>query len=168
VCAFSSFLIAGVEVAVSIIVCSMSVIIPAILRALGVGDPFMREDTVDPNFSTVEIVRMTSTKIELGLPKTGHTTNTDSAESEGAASVMVSQRRVTVDLDAEDDEKHRLATQTSDVSLGNLKRMEVVSELAGEPDATDSLAQVRSLPVVTKDQDVEAGIKGRHAKSNST
>jgi len=167
VCAFSSFFIAGVEVAVSVIVCSMSVIIPAILRALGVGDPFMREDTVDPNFSTVEIVRMTSTKIELGLPKTGGTANTDSAESEGAVGVIVSQRRVTVDLDAEDDEKHRLAMQTSDVSLGNLKRTKVVS-LAGESDATDSLAQVRGLPVVTKDQDIEAGVKGRHAKNSIT
>jgi len=39
--AFSSFFIAGVEVAVSIIVCSMSVVIPVILRALGVGGPFM-------------------------------------------------------------------------------------------------------------------------------
>jgi len=125
--AFSYFFIAGVEVAVSIIVCSMSVIIPAILRALGVGDPFMREDTVDPNFSTVEIVCMTSTKIELGLLKTGGTANTDSAESEGAVGAVASRRRATVDLDAEDDQEHRLATQTSDVSLRNLERMKVVS-----------------------------------------
>jgi len=87
----------------------------------GTATPFMREDTADPNFSTVEIVRMTSTKIELGLPKTGGTVNTDSVEPEGAVSAVVSRWRATVDLDAEDDEKHRLATQTSDVSLGKLK-----------------------------------------------
>jgi len=110
---------------------------------------------------------MTSTKIELGLPGTGGTANMDRAESEEAVGAVVSRRRVTVDLDTEDDQKHRLATQTSDVSLGNLKRVKAVS-LAGESDATDSLAQVRSLPVVTKDQDVEASGKGRHARDNST
>ena len=69
---FFSLISGGVEAAVSIAVCNMSVIIPAILCALGVGDPFMREDTVSTNFSTVEVARMTSTRVELvelGIPK---------------------------------------------------------------------------------------------------
>ena len=44
------------EAAVAVVECNMSIIIPAILRALGIGDPFMQEDTVNPKFSTgVEI-----------------------------------------------------------------------------------------------------------------
>ena len=40
---YASFLFTGiVEVAVAITVRNMSVIIPAVLRALGVGDPFGR------------------------------------------------------------------------------------------------------------------------------
>ena len=54
----------GVEVAVAIIMCNMSIIIPAILRALGIGDPFMQEDTVDPK---------SSTGVEIGLSSAFHT-----------------------------------------------------------------------------------------------
>lgn len=57
---FSSFT-GSVSVAVATILCNMSVIIPAILHALGVGDPFMQEDTVDSNYSAIEMARMTST-----------------------------------------------------------------------------------------------------------
>ena len=74
----------GVEAAVAIIVSNMSVIIPAILRTLGVGDPFMQEDTVDLTFNTgIEIVRMTSTRIELGLQTSAGTAITDSSMSRG-------------------------------------------------------------------------------------
>jgi len=144
----------------------MSVIIPAVLRALGVGDPFMREDTVDPNYSTVEIVRMASTKIELGLPNTHGTATTDIADPEGAIGTVASRRGGTVNLDAKEDCKHRLVTQTSDGSLGILKKAKVVS-LVDECDITDPLAQVRSLPAVRRDQDIEADVGGRHTKRNS-
>ena len=157
----------GVEVAASVIVCNMPVIIPAVLRALGVGDPFMREDTVDPNYSTVEIVRMASTKIELGLPSTHGTATTDITDPGGAIGTVASRRGGTVDLDAKEDCKHRLVTQTSDGSLGILKKAKVVS-LVDECDITDPLAQVRSLPTVRRDQDIEADVGGRHVKRNST
>ena len=147
----------GVEVAVSIIVCSMSVIIPAILRALGVGDPFMREDTVDPNLSTgMEMARITSTGIELGLPMTRATAITDSDESEGTlAGMAVSRQRLSIDLGVKDDRKHHLTPQVSDASLGNVNMVKVVP-LDDECDITDSLAQVRDLPVVKKHRDIEA------------
>jgi len=131
-------------VAVSIIVCNMSVIIPAILRALDVGDPFMREDTVDPNFSSVEIVRMTSsTRIELGLPKASGTATTDGDGSEGTNRTVAFQD--SVGLGVEDDHKHRLTTQGSDLSLGDLKTTKVVP-LAADSDVADSLTRVGCLP----------------------
>ena len=164
-CAFSS--LGGVEAAVAIVVCNMSVIIPAILRALGVGDPFMREDTVDPKFSTgVEIARMTSTRVELDFPMFRGTEVTDSTKSEEATGTAASRQRNSVDLDAKDSQKHRLVTaQASDEP--NLKPVDF--ELAvDESDITDSLAQARGLPVVRRDWDIEAGVGGRHAKESGT
>jgi len=100
---YSSLFTDGVEAAVSVIVCSISVIIPAVLRALGVGDPFMREDTVDPNFSTgVEIARMTSTtRVELDLLGSRGTALTDGDESEGVTGIVVSLRRDSKGQDTE-------------------------------------------------------------------
>jgi len=70
----------------------MSVIIPAILRALGVGDPFMQEDTVDPGLNTdVDIARMFPTMVELGLPTSRGTAITDSDESEGGIGTVARQ-----------------------------------------------------------------------------
>ena len=145
------------EGAVSIIVCNMSVIIPAILRVLGVGDPFMQEDTVDPNFSTVEIIRMTSTRVELGLPVVHGTVITDSDDTYEDISMAAPQRGGLGDLDAKDDRRHQLTTQPSDATLGDPKTTKVVP-LVEESDIADSLAQVRGLPAVKKDQDVEVDI----------
>jgi len=157
----------GVAAAVSVTVCSMSVIIPAIFRALGVGDPFMRTDTVDPSFNAgMEMARMT-TGFELSLPTSHSTGVTDSTRSEGGVCTVGSRQRDPVDLDVKGDRKNRLTTQTSDGSLGNPKPTKVVP-LADESDITDSLAQVRSLPAARKDQDIEGAIGGRHAKSDST
>jgi len=152
----ASLFTGGVEAAVSVIVCSMSVIIPAVLRALGVGDPFMREDTVDPNFTTgVEIARMTSTtRVELGLPGSLGTALTDSDEFNGATGTVVSLRRDSVDLGTKDDREHRLTRK--------------VVPFAVECDVTDSLTKVRSLPVVEKDLDIGAGAEGKNVKRNST
>jgi len=165
---FFSFL-GGVESAVAIIVCNMSVIIPAILRALGVGDPFMQEDTVDPKFTTgVEIARMTTSRIELGLLTSRGTEITDGSTFRGAISTVVSGQRDSVDSDARDQER-RLGTQTSHGSLGNFRSTSRV-----EPPLVDGsgiahpLTQVRSLPVVGKDQDIEADVGRRHTKNNST
>jgi hypothetical protein len=153
-----------VEAAVSIMVCSMSVIIPAILRALGVGNPFMREDTVGVDLSTgVDIVRINTT-IELGLTMARGTVITDSDESEGP---MGSQRRDYVDLNGKDDGKHRLTAQASDGSLGNSNTAKILS-LANEWDITDSLAQARSTPVTTTNRDIGAIIEEGRAKRNST
>jgi len=152
----SSFFTGGVEAAVSVIVCSMSVIIPAVLRALGVGDPFMQEDTVDPNLSTgVEIAHMTSTRVELGVPGTRGTGLTDSDESEGATGTVVSRRRFSVDLGTKDDHKYQLTTK--------------VVPFADECHVMDSLARVRSLPTVEKDRDVEPdSFEEKNTKRNST
>jgi len=145
----------------------MSVIIPAILRVLGVGDPFMQEDTVTPNVNTeIEIIRMTS-GIELSLPTLGNTGITDSIKSEEAIGTVGSRPQVSVDLGAGDNQKHLLATQASDGSLGNMEPMKVVP-LVDESDITDSLTQAGSLPAVKKDQDIEMGIGGRHSKSDNT
>ena len=46
-----------------------SIIIPALLRALGVGDLLMRENIVDLNLGTIEIAPMSLMRTELGLPK---------------------------------------------------------------------------------------------------
>ena len=165
---FLSFL-GGVESAVAIIVCSMSVIIPAILRTLGVGDPFMREDTVDPRFSTgIEIAHTTSTRIELGLLTSRGTEIVDGSKSEEAIGTVTSRQRDSIDLDAK-DQKHRLTTQTLDGSLGDLKSTSRVEPPVDESDVTDSLTQLRSLPgVVKRDQDIEAVVGKRHTKNNST
>jgi len=159
---FFLMLTGGVEAAVSIIVCSMSVIIPAVLRALGVGDPFMREDTVDMNLSTgADVVRINTT-IELGLPIFRGAVVTDSGESEGP---VASRQRDLVDLDVKDGKEHRLTAQASDGSLGNSKK---ILSLAGERDITDSLAQVRSTPAATTDWDIEVDIEKERVKRNST
>ena len=163
---FCSFFTGGVEAAVSVTVCSMSVIIPAILRALGVGDPFMREDTVDPNLSTgVEIARMTLTRVELGLPNPRNAVVPDCDQPKGAIdTVAPRRRRNSVGLSAKDDQKHRLTTQASDGSLGS-SSMTKVGSLAEECDTTDLSAQVRSLPAVREDRDTE---EGKNAKHNRT
>ena len=78
------------EAAVSVIVSSMSVIIPAILRALDFGDPFMQEEAVDPSFDTgVEIARMNLTRVELGLPTTRVVAGND--DRRGVASPVIPQ-----------------------------------------------------------------------------
>ena len=152
----------------AIIVCNMSVIIPAILRALGVGDPFMQEDTVDPKFTTgVEIARMTTSRIELGLLTSRGTVVTDGSTFRGAISTVASPQRDSVDSDARDQE-HRLRTQASHGSLGNFRSTSRVEPLVDGSDVAHPLAQVRSLPVLGKDQNVEADVGRRHTKNNST
>ena len=161
----ASFFIGGVEAAVSVIVCSMSVIIPAILRAMGVGDPFMQEDTVDLNFSTeVDIARF-----ELGLPITcgAVTVITDSGETEGAFSMMALQRRDLADVNVEIDKKHRLTAQVSDGSLGSSKTTKCLPLTDGQCDITHPMTQARSLPAVMG-QGVEADVEEKHAKRNTT
>ena len=152
----------GVEAAVSIIVCSMSVIIPAVLRALGVGDPFMREDTVDMNLTTGADIARINTTIELGLPIFRGAVVTDSGESEDP---MASRQWDLVDLNMKNGREHRLTAQASDGSLGNSKK---VLSLADERDITDSLAQVRSTPAATINRDIEVDIEKERAKRNST
>ena len=154
-----------VEVAVAVIVCNMSVVIPAILRALGVGDPFMREDTVDPNVSTIQMARMTSTRIELvefGVPKTRGTTATDSDQSEGVTGTVASRQRDSMDLGAKDNHKHRLTTQISDLSLGNSTTKAI--PLIEESYIVDSLVQAGNLPPVNGDRSIE----NNNAKSDNT
>lgn len=152
--------------AVTIIVSNMSVIIPAILRALDVGDPFMQEDTVDPNFSTIEMARTTSTTIELGLPKPRGMAVTESDESEGAISMVTFGQQGSGDLSAKDNHEHPLVMQASDVSLGSSKTK--VVPLADESDTADSLTQGRSLPPVENGLDTKVDVGEESAKSNST
>ena len=144
----------------AIIVCNMSVILPAILRALDVGDPFMQEDTVDPNFSAVEIARMASTRlepVELSIPKVHDTTITNSHESEEVTGAVAFQQRDSVDLIVKEG---LLTTHTSDVSPEHSKAALLTDE-SDESDITDSLAQVRNLPLVGGDQDtVDEKVKG--------
>lgn len=123
----------GVNSAVAIAVCNMTVVIPAILRALGVGDPFMREDTVSPDSCIgVPAARGTSTVIELGFRTSCVMEITD----KGTASSATSRQP---DLDVKGDQKHRLTMQTSDVSLGDYKSM-AVGSVVGESDSADSFA----------------------------
>ena len=152
--------------AVTIIVSNMSVIIPTILRALDVGDPFMQEDTVDPNFSTIEMAHTASTTIELGLPKTHGTAVTEGNESEGTISMVTFRQQGSGDLGVKDNHKHLLAMQALDVSLGS-SGTEVIP-LADESDAADSLTQERSLPPVENGLDTKADGWDKRAKSNST
>ena len=161
---FSSF-IGGVSAAVAIIVCSMSVIIPAVLRALGVGDPFMQEDTVDPNFSTIEMARATSTGIELGLPTTRGTAITDSDESEETVDAVASLQRHSVNLYAKGDWKHQLTTQVSDGSLKNSSTTKAVP-LADESSVTDSSVLVKSL--LAKLPDTEVDVEDKDGESDNT
>jgi len=152
-------------VAVAIIVCNMSVIIPAVLRALGVGDPFMREDTVDLNFSTIEMARMTSTRIELGLPTTRGMAITDSDESEGTVGAVTSLQQHSINLCVKDEQKRQLTTHASDGSLRNLSTTKVVS-LADRSGDTDSLVKMRSLPA-KKWPDIEVDAEDKDGKSNN-
>ena len=90
--------------------CNSTVVIPAILRVLGVGDPFMREDTVGPEFSAaIEAARFTSTRIELGFPTSYDREITDSCKSEGAISSVTSGQPDLVGSDVKDDRRHRLS-----------------------------------------------------------
>jgi len=141
---------------VAIIVSNMSVIIPAILRALDVGDPFMQEDSVDPNFSTIEMARATSTTIGLGLPKTRGTAVTENDESEGAISMVTFGRQDSGDLGPKDDHKHRLTMQVSDISLGSSNTK--VVPLADESDTAGSLAKGKNLPPVENGLDTKADV----------
>lgn len=148
----------------SIIVCSMSVIIPAVLRALGAGDPFMREDTVDMDLSTtVHIARVNTTRIELGLPIAHDMVITDSDESDGP---MASPRRDLVDLDVKDDKGYQLTGQASEASLENPRTVKDLP-LVGECDITDSSAQVRTTPATMTSWDIEAGTDEERAKRSS-
>ena len=161
---FSS--LGGVESAVAIIVSNMSVIIPAILRTLGVGDPFMQEDTVDLSFNTgVEIVRMTSTRIELGLQTSTGTAITDSSMSRGDTSMMTFQKRDLADSDTKDNQRHQLVTQSSDGSFGNSMLMKVEPLVVGS-NIADPLTQVRSLPVAKKTQDIMTDVGGGVRKNS--
>ena len=163
---YVSFLFTGtVEVAVAIIVCNVSVIIPAVLHAPGVGDPFMREGTVDPSHGSVEIARMASTRVELvepGIQKTRGAAVTDSDESEGFTSAVVFRQRDSGGLGVKGEHKHRLTTQASDVSPGDSKTPKAVP-FADEPDVTDLFVQVRGSPPVTGGR----GIEDNTAESDS-
>ena len=159
------FFTGAVSVAVTIIVSNMSVIIPAILRALDVGDPFMQEDTVDPNFSTIEMARMTSTTIELGLPKTRGTVVTESNESEGAISMVTFGQQGLGDLSTKDNHEHLLAMHASDVSLGSSNTK--VAPLVDESDTADSLTRGRNLPPVESGLDTKAEVGDESTRSSS-
>jgi len=92
-------------------------------------------------------------RVELGLPASLGTALTDSDESNGATGTVVSLRRTSFDLGMKDDHKHQLAMKVVPVAV--------------ECDITDSLTQVRSLPMVEKDADVGAGFE-KNLKRNST
>ena len=155
----------GASAAVAIIVCNMSVIIPATLRALGVGDPFMQEDTADPHFSSIKMARTTSTRIELGLSTIHGTAITDSDESEGTTVGATSpSQQHSVNLSTKDDRKHQLKTQVSDGSIRNSGTTKVVP-LADESCLADSLEHVRSLPAKDR-QDVY--VNGKDGENNNT
>ena len=132
------------EAAVSVIVSSMSVIIPAILRALDFGDPFMQQDTVDPGFdSSVEIARMTLTRVELALPVARVVAGNN--DHRGVASAVTPpKRRHSVCLDAKYDEKHRLTTQPSDGSLGTSAMTKTLPHL-GKCDIAESVTRSEEL-----------------------
>jgi len=149
----------GVNSAVAIIVCNMSVIIPAMLRALGVGDPFMQEDSVDPNFSTIEMARTASTRVEFGLPTTRGTAITDSDESEGTVGAAVSLQQHTVNLDVKIDRTHQLTMHASNGSLRSSSTTKV-GPLTDESSIADALAQVRSPPVKER-QSIEVDVKDK-------
>ena len=152
----------------SVIVCSMSVIIPAILRALDVGDPFMQEDTVDPGYTTtVEISPMTLTRVELGLPTTHVPTVAGNNDRSRATSTAIPQKRDSVgSVDEMRDHEHRLTPQNSDDSLGTSVETKVALH-SDESDITDYRAfQVRSSPAIKKD--AEGDDEKKKAKRNAT
>jgi hypothetical protein len=124
-------------------VCSMSVIIPAILRALGVGDPFMQTDSVDPGSnSTIEIVGRSLTGVGLGPLITHVVAVTGSDEPEEAAGAVTPRKsRSLIGSDARDDQRCRLVTQIPDGSLGTSVMTKVISR-TDECDITDSLPRV--------------------------
>ena len=155
----------GVEAAVSITVCNSTVIIPAVLRALGAGDPFMREDTVDPRFSTgFDIAPTASTTIELSIPTSSGTRTTDSTKSEGAmAGTLVFRQQHSMDLDTKSDDKCRLTTRASDGSPMKLRPTNLVLQI-DDSDITDSSCS----PSEWKGQDIEASAGGWHAKGDNT
>lgn len=170
-CIFSFLFTGGVEASVSVIVSSMSVIIPAILRALDVGDPFMQEDTVDPGLgTTVEIARMDLTRVELGLP-TIHTLGVGGGDDREViiGSVTPNKLRDSVGLEEKDDQKHRLTTQTSDGSLGTSITTKVTSHAdeCGVPDPKD-FEVMMSLPEIEKHSDIEGDAGGKKAKHQTT
>ena len=147
-----SFSSGGVEAAVSIIVCNSTVIIPAVLRALGVGDPFMREDTVDPRFSTgIDIAPMTPAEVELDFPTSRGTRTTGSTEFEAVSTLLSRQQQHSIDLDVKDDPKHRLAAQISGGSLEDSKSTNVILSIE-RSSITDSFC----LSVAKKVRDIEA------------
>lgn len=72
-----------VEVAALVIMCTVSVVIPASYCALGVGDPFMREGIEYQHY------RDDPNTIKLSLLKTRSMVATDSNESEGRRPIGV-------------------------------------------------------------------------------
>ena len=148
----------------------MSVIIPAILRALDVGDPFMQEDTVDPGFTTtVEMARMTLTRVELGLPIVHVVRNAGNGDREAVnGSATPKNRRDSVGLDEKEDHKHRLTTQISDGSLGTSVTTKIASH-AGECEVPGPQAfEIRSLPATGKRWDPEEDVEGKRPESPTT
>lgn len=148
----------------------MSVIIPAILRALDVGDPFMQEDTVDPGFTTtVEIAPMTLTRVELGLPiaHVSAVAGNNNCPRGANANTAAPQKRDSIgSVDELQGHEHRLTLQASDDSLGT--SVETKVELpSDECDITDYRAfQARSLPVIEKD--TEGDDEEKKAERNIT
>lgn len=97
----------------------MSVIIPAVLRALGVGDPFMQEDTVESNFSTIKIARTTSTGISLGLSKTPNATIP--GEEANVVDTVGSHQLGSADSNPTGDQRHQLRDGCLGLTAGQLE-----------------------------------------------
>lgn len=154
----------------SVIVSSMPVIIPAILRALDVGDPFMQEDTVDPGFTTtIEIARMTLTRVELGLPVVHIVRNTGNGDREGVhGPASPKKQRDSVGLDEKEDQKHRLTTQFSDGSLGTSVTTKIASH-DGECEVPGLQAsEAGSVPAIEKQWDPEEDAEGKRPEHPTT
>ena len=151
----------GVEAAVSIVVSSMSVVIPAILRALGFRDPFKQVDTVDLVPATsIEIARTTLTMFELGLQVATITESGDNPE--GGVSTVTPPKLNPAGLDTKHDQMHQVTAQTSDGSLGT----SVTATVLSHPDkceGTDSLAlrEGPSLHTIEKDGDTDTDSEER-------
>ena len=113
----------GVEAAVSVIASSMSVILPAILRALDVGDPFMQLDTVELEIATsVEIARCTTLmSVELGVNlQTARVAAVagDESREEAFSDTTTLQERDLGNLDERRYPKYLLTKKISDGLLG--------------------------------------------------